>query len=793
MARAHKKTTSKTRDNNWLFYTTLWGLALILFYSPYFRGLFFRLEQQWTLLLTALVFLFCCFWKTSKKEISFLNHPLDYCVFALLLVYIVSCFFAADLRLAVAEVIKMALYFMVFWITSQIAVRDKVPRFILTVIYISGIGVALIGFLAAVGAVQIKDGFVGNRIFSTLQYPNALAIYLAAIVFFGFYLWFFSNEKLKLIITPGNFLLMMVFFAANSRGGFLVFPLMLLIFLVGLPENKRIPWFAHSIFVVILGLFISGRIIPAAVAGNNGWAWIWFFAGLIISVMAQWLGGKVLKKTEDKPLHKIMPAKKLIIVAVLLLVCFGALGNFWDSTDSVMSGDAQTKWYYKILPDHIATRVSDINLQTHNAQARIYWTLEAFNLIKNSPIIGMGGGAWEAAYQTFQNYHYSTTQVHNHFLQIWTEVGTLGFLIYLAIWVSFIVLAIKNYKTSSIEGKTMNLALFVSAVGLGIHSFIDFDLALSAVALVLWVSFGIVRGIARGKKDQFNYISSPKEGNKKSRFLVFMSALTLIFILLPGSLIMAEDRAREAVIFARQGNIDLAEFNLLTASKFDPFSGEYMANMASIKSTRGEYDTAVDYIQKAIARNPYNWGYYILWSDIEQQQGQWEKAEKASLKAKEYGPWILENYENLSKMYVSAGLDSLKKKDDNKARMYFNQCMGIPSMLKGKVENMPDVAKKLWNAEKRFEEKEFLELNSTLRLSMGICQYFLNHWEEAELSLQKALGDKNLEEETHFWLALLNFKRGDLKESEKHLQQVKDKKRLERFDDYKKLSIIDAN
>jgi len=122
-----------------------WGLAILLFLPPYFRGLFFQPEQERALIFAAIIFWFAWLWKWSKRDNSFLSHLLDYFVLAFPVVNLISAFQAANYGLAVDEVVKTTLYFMVYWLSSRLVRNDKDIVTILNVIYISAIGVALAG------------------------------------------------------------------------------------------------------------------------------------------------------------------------------------------------------------------------------------------------------------------------------------------------------------------------------------------------------------------------------------------------------------------------------------------------------------------------------------------------------------------------------------------------------------------------------------------------------------------------------------------------------------------------
>ncbi|HBT19910.1 MAG TPA: hypothetical protein DEA47_00825 [Peptococcaceae bacterium] len=799
-----KEKEREREKNNLLFYLTFWGLGLILFYPPYFRGLFFKGEQQWTLFLAGIVFLLCWMWKASRKDYALFANIFELLAFCMLVSYIISCFNAADLGLAVAEIVKMSIYFIVFWCTSQLSVKEDIPDKLAAVLYASGVGVALAGFLTAVDVVYIKDGFVGNRIYSTLQYPNALAIYMAAVIFLGFYFWHRADDRLKLVITPCNFLLMMIFFSAGSRGGFLVLPIMMLLYFVGLPREHKIKWVLYVLFISVLGLFISGKVIPAAAQDKYSVSWIWFIVGITVSLAVQFSAQRLSSRGGQKEILSFDGAaskKKLLIVgsavlaAAVLLAFLLVFNQPAVEGSKINAADADNKGIlYRILPENIASRISDISLKTHNAQTRIFWTFEALDLVKNSPLIGMGGGAWEAAYKKFQDYDYSTTQVHNHFFQLWAEVGTLGLIIYAAVWIMFLITAYKNYRHSSGLPKLLNLSIIVSAVGLGLHSFIDFDLALGAVSIFLWTAFGFASGISKKlsateQEGIKSMIFGEKFLGKQDRrtFFAAASLLTLFFVVLPIMLIAAADYAKSAVIYLQQGrDADRAFEYFKKASILDPFSSDYRANMASIKLALGDPKAAEEYMKQAIKRSPYDAGYYGFLSSIYKEQKDWEKSIAAAKKMEELAPWVPSTYEGIARAYVSAGLGLMEEGKKDKAEQYFKECAYIPVILKERVENLPPKIHEIWRAA---EKQEFLNLTPAANLNFGISQCILGNDEEASAFLNQALSDTNIQQEAHLWLAVLAAKNGDQKAADEHLKQVKDKELIDNFEKYKNYSL----
>jgi tetratricopeptide (TPR) repeat protein len=64
------------RHEPWTYQAAFWGLAILLFFPPCFRGLFFATEQQRVLILAAVLFWFVWLWKHNCRDYKFLSHPL---------------------------------------------------------------------------------------------------------------------------------------------------------------------------------------------------------------------------------------------------------------------------------------------------------------------------------------------------------------------------------------------------------------------------------------------------------------------------------------------------------------------------------------------------------------------------------------------------------------------------------------------------------------------------------------------------------------------------------------------
>ncbi|GAW94010.1 O-antigen ligase family protein [Calderihabitans maritimus] len=730
-----------------------WLFAVMLFYPPYFRGLFFQNEQQWTLLFAGGLFLLTWFWKLSRREVSFLSRPLDYFNLALVLAYVLSFFVAADQRLAVAEIVKVSLYFLVYWMASQLVREERDVRILLNVFYWSAVGVALAGIMTATEVIHINDGFVNGRIFSTLQYPNALAIYLLVLAIIGIYLWWKGGLAGRFLYAVGNYTLLAVFLGTNSRGAFLVFPLAFFLLFLGLPKGSRGPVAFHLAVSLVAAVLFNDKFLPNINAGRMDLVWLWFVVGALISIAGQliyWYSSRVIPgfRLDDRRF------RVAVMAGCLVLVVLGAVVLFWPQDVQVASKG--------LLPQNIVERLQRINLEQQAVQMRLYLYRDVFKLIREHPILGLGGGAWEATYRHYQSYMYSSTQVHNHFLQVWAETGTIGFIIFIGIWVSFLTTWLRLYRRE--EGdRALVWSMGTGAVALGAHSLMDFDLALSAVAMVLWGIFGFLRGLERIRNGEEKVIS-PKSFNRvKGKYMAGVVAASLVIILLSSTLLIGNAYARQAVEAFQLKNYRLSQQNFARAAMFDPFMATYLIDLAKTYHILGEREKALEIGEKSLAKSSYNARIYMEMANLYWQSGKKMDSIMMMEKAWEVFPFNQNTYDNLSRLYMLTGFNFLQNGELRQAEEYFRRTLEVPERLKDVMDNLSDREKELWV---KWNREPLLQVSPLIKLNVGIANYFLNHWAEAEKLLEEAAQDDRFKGEAYLWLSIIKRKQGFVEQAE---------------------------
>ncbi|MDK2821230.1 MAG: hypothetical protein PWP31_1195 [Clostridia bacterium] len=748
------------KGNNILFMVAFLGLMILLFYPPFFRGLFFPVEQRWTLILAVILFWVTYMWKFSCQEISFLHRPLDYAALVFVSLYILAAISPASRSLAVEEVAKVLLYFLTYWLVSRLG-EEKRANFLLHSLYLAAIGVSIAALCTATEIIYIKDGFLGGgRFSSTLQYPNALASYVAAGSIIGFYLWAHVKKQYKFLYGIANFLLLMVFLGTGSRGAYLVYPVALLGYLFFLPKGYRFNTVSHLIVTAISAMVVNAHFIPMALEKNYATAWSWFGLGCLVAIIGQ-LIIQVAGQTLGSPKVRWITA----IAVLVVLVSGGVLFTQVSNVPATNSGETPGILNKLVSPQTMA-RIQDINLETHSSFERIVMTKDAIEMIGDRPLLGFGGGGWETAYRQYQDYFYNSTEVHNAYAQIAVETGILGFATIIIIWLLFLATVVKLYFKGNSEERLKIAAIAFAALSLGLHAAIDFDLSLGAVSIMLWALFGLACGIERQYQVEPSLPATTFK-NKQLPYGIVVFLTTFIIIIFCGSFLAGVANAKKANLALQNRNYKAAVSYLEKASSYDPFNASYSSDLGQIYFLLGMTDKALDLVSTASNKEPYNLKIKKQLATIYWHKGNIGKAVEIMEESLQLGPWAGINWENLANVYASAGISYMQKGQQDKASELFNKVAALPDTITKKLEALGDL--------KKHQDAGKLRLTSKIWLRAGIGEYFLGELEKAENNFNKAAKDKNLELEAKMWKAILAFHRGDIVKANEIMTLVKNK------------------
>lgn len=259
-----------------------------------------------------------------------------------------------------------------------------------------------------------------------------------------------------------------------------------------------------------------------------------------------------------------------------------------------------------------------------NNEKRLSFYIQAFKGFIKSPITGTGLDTFRIISKKYQENPYNWSWfVHNHFIQIFTETGLTGgilftFLFYFMVKRTYKM--IKNYEIFNIRH-----VIFISLLPSILHTYLDYDWQFIGIFLLIFNGFSILLPVRESE------IKIPGK-------LIWIPALLLFIFTIKNSYI-----TNERLIL----NGDLKLLN--TAEKFDKNSNEIYKSKAETFVKNTDYGNAHINYRKAIILDPLDSGNLIK-SDflLYLEESSMKKSIKPLLLSQAIYPYLYKKYINQS-------------------------------------------------------------------------------------------------------------------------------------------------
>ncbi|MBS3948524.1 MAG: O-antigen ligase family protein [Dethiobacter sp.] len=745
----------------------LLGLAVLLFFPPFLRGLFFAPELLLTHQLAAAVFLVFVLDRVIKREPVTFSHPLDWLLLGLFVAYLVSLSVAVNMRGAVGEVLKYLNYLLVYFMVSRSALNERTINYFLHIIFAGAVGVAAVGLFSATGHLNFPGAWAGTHINSTLQYRNALAGYLVAAQVVGFTLWVRAKNPLhQTLLAVGSLLALTVLLLSQSRGGWVVYPLAVAVWLAGLRGNF---WRGCYLFFLNLGLaMLTARFfLPDVLAGDGTGAVRVLLVACGAMVAAQLLialGDSLLARRDlEQPYRSLLNYGGLLYMAAVVGV------YLFYAVQALPRVGAQ------FLPAALLDRAGAISLEDPSAVSRFIFFRDALEIIRSHPLLGAGGGAWNALYHRYREGIYFTTEVHSSFLQTWVETGTVGFLLFTGFWFMLAYLLWRLAVGPAGPNYPLVWGSGVAALALVGHSAIDFTLSLPALALLVWALAGIARGGAAGTKHHAGRFWS--ETGKAFKFRPWLQLTVGLLLVL--ALWLPSWRLYRAGVLGAEGaralnaqQLTEARGLMEEAHRLDPFTGTYLADLAQVEAALGlanedpaALQRAVEYAEEAVRMEPFNPRVRVTTSLAYLLAGHLDQAVAEAHALITINPTDVGAYEFFGRSAMAVAKHYLLRREYPMARTYLERVAQLPARVEARAREIPS---------DRFGQRpRKLEVTPLLSLSAGQAASLLGDYPTAKRLLITAANQKELAAEAALWQAVTAARNNNRAGVEKYLARAR--------------------
>lgn len=182
---------------------------------------------------------------------------------------------------------------------------------------------------------------------------------------------------------------------------------------------------------------------------------------------------------QNKTLYRgLLTGANFVVPEDTETVFFQVQGNAGDTVrEIVLSDGTELPLAYRWIPEMIVYRLQGGLLSNVSFLQRVQFDKDAWTLFTQSPLIGHGLGSTEGLYTSVQPFFYETLYVHNHILQVMSDMGLLGLAAFLALLLGIAWLLLCALRT---EGPLLAASLLTAWIMMNAHSLMEINFSVRA-------------------------------------------------------------------------------------------------------------------------------------------------------------------------------------------------------------------------------------------------------------------------------------------------------------------------
>lgn len=289
--------------------------------------------------------------------------------------------------------------------------------------------------------------------------------------------------------------------------------------------------------------------------------------------------------------------------------------------------------------------------QTGGDRGRLRVWQNTLPMLADHPLFGVGLGNWSVHYPKYDKGQLITFQSaperpHNTFLSIWTELGSIGFIIYL--WFCIITLRLGQQLLQAPSAQTRWLAIagLVSFMAILIHSFFSFPNERITPTLLFWFIPGLFVALNTSKRQVPLLVGKS--------IICILGVIITLQIMLTWRFIQFDTMLYQAVQSERSGNWPLVTQQTKKALEYGAFHSEALILHGYALNTVGDYPAALSFYQNAIQKRPNDIQLLNGLAIAAQNQKQFDLAHQTYLSALQIADSADTRY-NLAAMLLQSG------------------------------------------------------------------------------------------------------------------------------------------
>lgn len=752
------KHNERSTGGGWLL-----AAAFILFlgWAPFQRGLFNsqQLIFEKPLFVSALL---CCLmlfgWVGLNYKKFKLQEQSDLLVpaaFMLPIIYALTLFVAVShfsaMNMLFIQTMYAAVFIISFYLLKQKQVNFAVQQAILSIAYI----IVWFGLLNWLGSGKLAGSLVGwftnevvngtyngalitdsngLRLTSIFQYANTYAAFLMAFLFVALFALVRSKKGYGWLIH--GFMLVPIIVSmllTLSRGGLVMMPVVFILLLLFLKSVQQILWIIHLGISGVAALIIASPVTNLGISLNTdftsssalkGWSYLLgaslLTAGLSWAVqryLAPWLRGKLDGENSRKLNGMWIPLGSVALVGIIAFLLIGT---------GVRS----------ILPDHIEVRLENINFKQHSVLERITFYKDAVKVIKDNPVLGIGGDGWQAVFGQYQNNPYVSHQVHNFFLQYLIEVGIVGFVVFMSFILYIFYKYIRGYTARKQDEFSNGFFYLIIALSILVHSLLDFNMSYAFMGILVFLGMAGMAVVMDSKPLRRNW----NKAGVRYGYLAILTGGAVFMLVLSINYISSNNAGNKArQLFSVSQSYDELKAPLVKALKIRPGHPEstiYLSSLDQQVYSQTQNDQFLEeshtLLTTALKREPYDkelLKQLVSYYDLKNQSDLALKVYHDN--ANKYN-WDIDWYSTLISRSLMQGEQALNLKDDAAKQKYFTIGLQAYDHVTAGVEHLKTLPPE------QLQGNPF-SVTPLIALNAGKIKFMMGEVQEASDILKQAL------------------------------------------------------
>jgi len=239
-------------------------------------------------------------------------------------------------------------------------------------------------------------------------------------------------------------------------------------------------------------------LLPCLALKTTRWQ-KWFLAGLLLFTIYNLVG------TESRGAW----TSAVIGIAVVAAI---SLFKGWLNLQKLVLVLVVVALFSLVFSGTIITRLTEDD--NGAADARGPLAAIAFNMIRDNPIVGVGANNFGIALNDYieaDQFGAWLNLVHNGWLLVWSETGTIGLLFYLIFWMAILSQAVGLVRSGHPIYAPLALGIIASLLGASMHMMVDI-FGSRILAQIIWMEAAFVTALRRlDLHEQTRQIPDPVE------------------------------------------------------------------------------------------------------------------------------------------------------------------------------------------------------------------------------------------------------------------------------------------